>query len=307
MIQSNTEAATVETALAVEARDIERAEQELAGTIPDEVPETKEEKPEAKPEEAEAEATEEAETEEPEASEAEDETEEAEAEAEEQKPDKAAHGYEKRIGKLTKRAKEAEAEIARLKSELAEKEGKLATTPDAETLAKSGLAAGYATAEEAKVVSEDGELAQVSSWLRNDKQGAIAAIRKQYPDATDEEVSVRYMDWRESIQEKRLLTASRAQAIRDRVAAELKADIEAARAAKAERAKAKTPAATKTAGTVKAKSKPLNVAASGTGLGGGVARPGSSTKPTRESFKERAKQIGEMDAAAEALASYTGV
>lgn len=298
--ETNTATAPVETATAQaqpdnSARTLADAEAALAAM--ESMPTNEAAKPEGEAEPVvEPETTTEAEPEtEP--------TEEAEPETTPEEPPKDHIGWRKRVDTLTARNKEKDAEIARLKGELETTTAKLATAPDAETLVKAGLPNGYVTADEAKVVAKDGELANAARWLREKPEAAIAELRKSNPDAADEAIGRMYQDWRESVLEQRMEIAGEAKAIKARVAKELAEDIAAARKAKGQKTTPTPDATTTKPPVLKAKPKPSGVLPAATVAGSSVTRNGGAKQLSRDAFKERAKQIGEMDAAAEALAA----
>ena len=219
------------------------------------------------------------------------------------------HWFRRRIDKLTSRAKTAEAKLAEQERELQELRAKVASAPSAEVLMKSGLPEGYASKEEADVVARDQELANGLAYLRANKAEFVREVGKMNPDLTPEELNDRYYARRDQLMEERLATGGRAAAIRERVANELRADIVEGRK---RRGATVTPAAAAAAAQrreipqnlrQKLRPVPSNVIPSNSGAVAQSVRQPGKKGVTRDQFKARADEIGDVEAAAEALSA----
>lgn len=246
--------------------------------------------PEANPAEAVEPATEpepkDAEDEEPDA---EEESEEDEPKEDQEKPKELSHGEQKRISKLTARAKTAEEKAAALEKELAELKAKPALTP--EQLANVEIPAEYLNANEAQVLQQHAVLKQGLSWLKQNRNGFSGTVQGAPVEFTADKIA----DLREEYLEKLAEIGPRAAQIRERAHAELAADLSAARAAQVKPA---AQAATAKA-TVKAKLKPTVAVPAAAGVSPQSVM-GARPKGLQHEFEQNRHQ-GDIDAAAAAL------
>lgn len=156
-----------------------------------------------------------------------------------------AHGWQKRVDRLTAQKKELQEKLEALEAKAKELEAKTAATTvaDPELFRNVGIPPDYVTAEEAQTIQTDRELAAAERWLVDNADGFEGTVDGKPVTMTPKQVQQRLFAIREQRDDVRL----EARAIQKRVQAEIAADLKAAREArqKAKTQPAETPQATK--------------------------------------------------------------